>query len=53
MKVQMGTLTRFSLASYSMAPAGWLVEDQIGWSLMDLHRTVPGWEEKPRGPVKR
>ncbi|KAF2103965.1 hypothetical protein NA57DRAFT_70176 [Rhizodiscina lignyota] len=43
----------YLLASYSMAPAGWHLEERIGWSLMDLHETVPGWEEKLREPVER
>ncbi|PSS27509.1 hypothetical protein M430DRAFT_82927, partial [Amorphotheca resinae ATCC 22711] len=40
-------------ASYSMGPAGWYLEERIGWPLHKLHHPVPMWQEKLRKAMER
>ncbi|KAF4633586.1 hypothetical protein G7Y89_g4518 [Cudoniella acicularis] len=38
---------------FSMAPAGWYIEERIGWPLWRIHGPVPMWEEKLRKAMDR
>ncbi|KAK3623421.1 hypothetical protein LTR56_021597 [Elasticomyces elasticus] len=40
-------------ASFSMAPAGWYLQERIGWPLWKIHTPVPMWEEKLRKPIEK
>lgn len=40
-------------ASATLFPAGWKLEDRIGYTLVDLHGPVPGWKNKLCSPVNR
>ncbi|KAI1613610.1 hypothetical protein EDD36DRAFT_201567 [Exophiala viscosa] len=40
-------------ASYSMAPAGWHLEERIGWPLWKIHTPVPLWKDKLRASVEK
>jgi hypothetical protein len=40
-------------ASATLFPAGWKLEDRIGYTLADLHGPVPGWKDKLSSPVNR
>ncbi|KUJ15783.1 uncharacterized protein LY89DRAFT_734932 [Mollisia scopiformis] len=40
-------------ASYSMAPAGWYIQERIGWPLWRIHHPVPMWNEKLRKPMEK
>ncbi|KAI9878527.1 MAG: hypothetical protein M1830_000661 [Pleopsidium flavum] len=41
------------VASASLFPVGWSVEDRIGWPVSQLHGTVPLWQEKIGPSVER
>lgn len=40
-------------ASFSMGPAGWDLEERIGWSLRRMHYPVPMWQDKLRKPMEK
>ncbi|KAF8865130.1 hypothetical protein BDZ45DRAFT_669020 [Acephala macrosclerotiorum] len=40
-------------ASYSMAPAGWYIQERIGWPLWRIHHPVPMWNEKLKKPMEK
>ncbi|KFY15372.1 hypothetical protein V491_05701 [Pseudogymnoascus sp. VKM F-3775] len=40
-------------ASFSMAPAGWYLQERIGWPLWKIHTPVPMWEDKLRKSIER
>jgi len=40
-------------ASFSMGPAGWYIQERIGWPLRRIHTPVPMWQEKLRKPMDR
>jgi len=40
-------------ASFSMGPAGWDIEERIGWPLRRIHHPVPMWQEKLRKPMDK
>lgn len=42
-----------SIASATLFPVGWSVEDRIGWPVSQLHETVPLWQEKIGPSVER
>ena len=44
---------RLSEASATLFPVGWSVKDRIGWTVAQLHRLVPTWEEKLSLSVER
>ncbi len=55
-KAEAGTsrsLTPISIASATLFPVGWTVQDRIGWPLSRLHGTVPLWEAKIASSVER
>ena len=39
------------LASTTIFPAGWILEDKIGYKISDLHLPVPNWQRKLAGRV--
>lgn len=41
------------MASATLFPAGWKLQERIGTSLASLHAPVPGWNEKLGGHVNR
>lgn len=41
-----------SVASATLFPVGWAVEDRIGWSVSALHESVPRWQENLGLPVE-
>ena len=43
----------YLIASYSMAPAGWYLQERIGWPLYKIHGPVPLWEDKLRKSVEK
>ncbi|KAH7419997.1 hypothetical protein BKA64DRAFT_31206 [Cadophora sp. MPI-SDFR-AT-0126] len=38
----------FLQASYSFAPAGWYIQQRIGWPLWKIHKPVPFWDQRLR-----
>ena len=36
-----------------MAPAGWRLDERIGWPLWKIHGPVPLWQEKLRKSIER
>ena len=42
-----------SIASATLFPVGWSVQDRIGWSLSQLHCEVPTWQKKVGGMAER
>ncbi|TVY59599.1 hypothetical protein LSUE1_G010083 [Lachnellula suecica] len=40
-------------ASFSMAPAGWYLQERIGWPIWRIHGPVPLWEEKLRKAMQK
>lgn len=46
-------LTEPSEASATLFPVGWSVKDRIGWTVAQLHRLVPTWEERLSLSVER
>ncbi|KIX08409.1 uncharacterized protein Z518_03065 [Rhinocladiella mackenziei CBS 650.93] len=43
----------YLVASFSMAPAGWHLEERIGWPLWKIHSPVPLWQDTIRKSVER
>lgn len=43
----------YLVASFSMAPAGWVLRERIGWPLWKVHSPVPMWQEKLRKPIQK
>jgi hypothetical protein len=41
------------MASATLFPAGWQLQERIGTSMANLHSPVPGWQEKLGGAVNR
>jgi hypothetical protein len=41
------------MASATLFPAGWQLQERIGTSMANLHAPVPGWQEKLGGAVNR
>ena len=41
------------MASATLFPAGWQLQERIGTSMANLHSPVPGWQEKLGGTVNR
>ena len=52
-----GTLDRADIeeraATASFFPAGWDIEERIGWPLGKIHGPVPLWQEKLHSPVEQ
>lgn len=42
-----------SQASFTFAPAGWYIQERIGWPLWKIHAPVPLWNEKLRKSMQR
>ncbi|KAF2493684.1 hypothetical protein BU16DRAFT_425374, partial [Lophium mytilinum] len=42
----------FLVASFTMAPVGWYLQERIGWPLYKIHLPVPLWGAKLRKPVE-
>lgn len=40
-------------ASATLFPAGWTLQERIGWTLAELHKAVPGWAKKLGIAVER
>ncbi|KAG4440519.1 hypothetical protein IFR05_003989 [Cadophora sp. M221] len=40
-------------ASFSMAPAGWYIQERIGWPLWKIHGPVPLWSLKLRKSMEK
>jgi hypothetical protein len=36
-----------------MAPAGWSIEERIGWPLWRIHGPVPSWDQKLRKEMEK
>ena len=41
------------VATASLFPAGWSIEERIGWPLSKVHGPVPHWQEKLHKPVEQ
>ena len=41
------------MASATLFPAGWQLQEKIGTSMANLHSPVPGWQEKLGAAVNR
>lgn len=41
------------VASATLFPAGWVLQDRIGWTVTELHKPVPGWDKKLGIAVER
>ena len=46
-------LTLYRIATASCCPAGWSIDERIGWSLAWIHGPVPFWHEKLYHSVER
>jgi len=44
---------QFRQASCSFAPAGWYIQERIGWPLWKIHAPVPLWDVKLRKAMER